>query len=104
MSATREALSEALRGVDAAYYLIHSMSSGSGFDELDLQYARAFGHAAREAGVSRIIYLGGLGDPHAGLSAHLRSRQESGQALREGGVPVTEFRAAVIVGNGQHFI
>ena len=50
--------------------------------------------------MKRIIYLGGLGDPRADLSQHLRSRQETGLALREAGVPVTEFRAAVIVGSG----
>ena len=95
-----QALTEALTGVDTAYYLIHSMSRGSRFHEVDMRAARAFGQSAKEAGVGRIIYLGGLGDPEANLSRHLRSRQESGQALREGGVPVTEFRAAVIVGSG----
>jgi uncharacterized protein YbjT (DUF2867 family) len=74
---------------------------GSGdFHQRDLQAARTFGQAARAAGVQRIIYLGGLGDPEADLSQHLRSRQETGEALREAGVPVTEFRAAVIVGSG----
>ena len=96
----REILSRALAGVDCAYYLIHSMGSGAGFHELDVEAARLFGQAAREAGVWRIVYLGGLGDPDAGLSQHLRSRQETGRALREGGVPVAEFRAAVIVGSG----
>ena len=96
----RPALSEALAGVDVAYYLVHSMSSGSGFEDLDLRAARNFGRAAKEAGVNRIIYLGGLGDPQADLSRHLRSRQETGEALRESGVPITEFRAAVIVGAG----
>ena len=95
-----ETLSQALEGVDCSYYLIHSMSSGSGFHELDLRAAKAFGQAAKDAGVNHIIYLGGLGDPEANLSRHLRSRQETGQALMEGGVPVTEFRAAVIVGPG----
>jgi len=95
-----QTLTEALTGVDTTYYLIHSMSRGPRFHEVDMRAARAFGLAAREAGVGRIIYLGGLGDPEANLSRHLRSRQESGQALREGGVPVTEFRAAVIVGSG----
>ena len=96
----REALSRALAGVDCAYYLIHSMGSGAGFHELDVEAARLFGQVAGEAGVRRIVYLGGLGDPKADLSRHLRSRQETGRALREGGVPVTEFRAAVIVGSG----
>ena len=96
----REALSRALAGVDCAYYLIHSMGCGVGFHELDVEAARLFGQVAGEAGVRRIVYLGGLGQPRADLSQHLRSRQETGRALREGGVPVTEFRAAVIVGSG----
>ena len=95
-----QTLAEVLAGVDSAYYLIHSMSQGSNFHNLDLEAARAFGQAAQRAGVDRIIYLGGLGDPEGNLSQHLRSRQETGQALREGGVAVTEFRAAVIVGSG----
>ena len=96
----RDTLSRALAGVDCAYYLIHSMGSGAGFHELDVEAARLFGQVAGEAGVRRIVYLGGLGDPKADLSRHLRSRQKTGRALREGGVPVTEFRAAVIVGSG----
>ena len=96
----RETLAQALAGVDCAYYLIHSMGSGAGFHELDVEAARLFGQVAREAGVRRIVYLGGLGQPEADLSQHLRSRQETGRALREGGVPVTEFRAAVIVESG----
>ena len=95
-----ESLPEALEGVESAYYLIHSLSMGPGFRELDMQAARTFGDAAGKAGVRRIIYLGGLGDPESNLSSHLRSRQESGAALREGGVPVTELRAGVIIGSG----
>ena len=94
------ALSAALRGVDTAYYLIHSMISGPDFHNIDLEAARAFGRAAKDADVSHIIYVGGLGDPDSNLSPHLRSRQECGYLLRESGVPVTEFRAAVIVGSG----
>lgn len=90
----------ALSGVDAAYYLVHSMSSSSDFDQRDLQAARNFGEAARANDVKRIIYLGGLGDPNTDLSRHLRSRQETGAALSEAGVPVTEFRAAIVVGSG----
>ena len=86
--------------IDVAYYLIHSMNGNIDFAERDLIAARNFGLAAQKAGVSRIIYLGGLGDRNANLSKHLRSRQETGDALREAGVPVTEFRAAVIVGAG----
>jgi uncharacterized protein YbjT (DUF2867 family) len=95
-----ETLAPALQGVDTAYYLIHSMSGSGNFQERDLQAARNFGTAAKEANVRRIIYLGGLGDPKATLSEHLRSRQESGEALRESGLPVTEFRAAIVVGSG----
>ncbi len=93
-------LLDAMNGVGTAYYLIHSMSSGSDFHDLDIQAARTFGRAASEAGVENIIYLGGLGKPDTDLSRHLRSRHETGDALREAGVPVTEFRAAVIVGSG----
>jgi len=95
-----ETLPQAMQGVHTAYYLIHSIAGPSGFEELDIQAARNFGQAAKEAGVQRIIYLGGLGDPQADLSPHLRSRQRTGDALRESGVSVTEFRAAVIVGSG----
>lgn len=94
-------LTSALVGIDVAYYLIHSMGSDANdFHSRDLLAARQFGEAAQQADVKRIIYLGGLGDSDADLSTHLRSRQETGQALGEGGVPVTEFRAAVIVGSG----
>ena len=95
-----ETLAAALAGVDVAYYLVHSMAKGEGFHERDLVAARAFAAPRPAAGVSRLIYLGGLGDPAADLSRHLRSRQETGEALREAGVPVTEFRAAVVVGSG----
>jgi uncharacterized protein YbjT (DUF2867 family) len=90
----------AMSGVSAAYYLIHSMSGSADFDQRDLQAARNFGDAARANGVERIIYLGGLGDPATDLSKHLRSRHQTGQALQEAGVPVTEFRAAIVVGSG----
>jgi uncharacterized protein YbjT (DUF2867 family) len=93
-------LTEALSGVGVAFYLIHSMAGGRGFHERDVVAARSFARAAAAAGVSRIVYLGGLGDPAADISAHLRSRQATGDALREAGVPVTEFRAAVVVGSG----
>jgi uncharacterized protein YbjT (DUF2867 family) len=95
-----ETLLPAMRDVRAAYYLIHSMSGSGDFHRRDLDAARNFGSAAQDAGLERIIYLGGLGDPEADLSEHLRSRQETGHALAEAGVPVTEFRAAVIVGSG----
>jgi uncharacterized protein YbjT (DUF2867 family) len=95
-----ETLPAAMEGVWATYYLIHSLTDTKEYRERDIVVARNFGQAARDAGVKRIIYLGGLGDPETQLSVHLRSRQETGAALREAGVPVTEFRAAVIVGSG----
>jgi uncharacterized protein YbjT (DUF2867 family) len=95
-----ETLNAAMSGVSAAYYLIHSMSTSVDYDQRDLQAARNFANAAHLSGVDRIIYLGGLGDPQADLSRHLRSRQLTGQALMEAGVPVTEFRAAIVVGSG----
>ena len=95
-----QSLSQAMGGVDCAYYLIHSMGSGSDFRNLDIAAARNFAQAAKEANVRRIIYLGGLGKPDSHLSPHLRSRQETGRTLRKSGVPVTEFRAAVVVGSG----
>jgi len=99
-----DSLSGALAGIDSAYYLIHGMRGlrpgGRNFVERDCAAARHFGRAARDAGLGRIIYLGGLGDPATDLSEHLRSRQRTGEELRESGVPVTEFRAAIIVGSG----
>ena len=95
-----ESLASAMEGVQVAYYLVHSMTGGPDFHQRDLVGARNFGAAARAAGVDRLIYLGGLADPRASLSEHLRSRQQTGEALRASGVPVTEFRAAVIIGSG----
>jgi uncharacterized protein YbjT (DUF2867 family) len=91
----------ALEGINTAYYLAHSMGAGErGFAERDRQAARNFAQAARGAGVSRIVYLGGLGDDSADLSHHLASRHETGAELAAHDVPVTEFRAAVIIGSG----
>lgn len=90
----------ALEGIQVAYYLVHAMADGKSFREQDRKMARAFGEAARRAGVQRIVYLGGLGDPGELHSKHLISRQEVGLNLGRAGVPVVEFRAAVIVGSG----
>jgi uncharacterized protein YbjT (DUF2867 family) len=95
-----ETLTKAMQGVEVAYYFIHSLYAGSDFHQKDLTAAHNFSNAALKAGVKRIIYLGGLGDPQTKLSEHLRSRQKTGEALREAGVPITEFRAAIIVGSG----
>ena len=89
-----------LHNIDVAYYLVHSMAAGQAFRERDRAMALAFGAAAAQAGVRRIIYLGGLGDPEKVRSKHLVSRQEVGRSLAAAGVPVVEFRAAVIVGSG----
>jgi uncharacterized protein YbjT (DUF2867 family) len=87
--------------MEIAYYLVHSMSEGErGFEERDRRAAENFAEAAKQAGIKKIIYLGGLGEDHASLSYHLRSRHEVGNILRESAVPVTEFRAAIIVGSG----
>lgn len=93
-------LEPALRGVDVAYYLVHSMGSTGNFEEQDRQAAQNFGIAARAAGVRRIIYLGGLGKDVDELSPHLRSRHEVGDVLRASGVPVIEFRASIVIGSG----
>lgn len=95
-----DSLAPAMQDVFAAYYLIHSLAEGSGFQERDLVAARNFSAAAHQAGIERMIFLGGLAEAAPGLSEHLRSRQQTGDALRTGGVPVTEFRAGVIVGSG----
>ncbi len=93
-------LAPALRGIHTAYYLVHSMGSGGSFEEEDRRAAQNFGQAARQAGVHRIIYLGGLGDSTDALSSHLRSRQEVGDVLRESGVQTIEFRASIVIGSG----
>lgn len=93
-------LDTAMDGVDTAYYLIHNMSHGHGYTSLELDSARLFASAAEKAGVRHIIYLGGLADPEQNIAPHMRSRIETGRVLREGTVPVTEFRAGVITGSG----
>jgi uncharacterized protein YbjT (DUF2867 family) len=91
-------LGPALAGIDVAYYLIHSMEAGRDFAERDRRAAENFATAARAAGVSRIIYLGGLG-PAEELSPHLASRQEVGRILRDA-VPTVELRASIVLGSG----
>ena len=96
----KASLVPALAGVETAYYLVHSMAGGADYQQRDIVAAGRFAEAARDAGVARIIYLGGLAGGKPDLSEHLRSRQETGETLRRAGVPVTEFRAGVIVGSG----
>jgi uncharacterized protein YbjT (DUF2867 family) len=92
-------LRSALRDVHTALYLVHSMGASGHFADADRLAAEAFGAAAREAGVARIVYLGGLGREGA-LSPHLESRQEVGRVLAASGVPVVELRASIIIGSG----
>ncbi|MFF8382967.1 SDR family oxidoreductase [Streptomyces kanasensis] len=98
-----ESVAAAMNGVDVAYYLVHSLGTGSGFEDTDRRAATLFGARARAAGVGRLVYLGGLtpaGVPAARLSAHLRSRDEVGRILLDSGVPTAVLRAAVILGSG----
>lgn len=95
-----DSLREAMRGVKVAYYLIHSMGSSGSFEENDRQSALNFAAAAKQEGVERIIYLGGLGNDNETLSPHLRSRQEVGRILGDSGIAVLEFRASIVIGSG----
>ena len=94
-------LSAAVEGCDAAFYFIHSMEGSRGsFAEEDRLAAKYFSVAAEAAGLRLIVYLGGLGEDRSDLSEHLSSRQEVGRILGAGSTPVTELRAAVIIGSG----
>lgn len=96
----RESLDAALRGVDTAFYFVHSMGTHRDFEEDDRKAATNFAEAAKQAGVRRIIYLGGLGNRDESLSKHLRSRQETGDILRTSDAEVLEFRASIVIGSG----
>lgn len=89
-----------LKGVDTAFYLVHSMGEGRGFEERDRLAALNFGRAATDAGVKRVIYLSGLGEDRESLSTHLRSRHEVGAILRSFPLQVFEFRAGIVIGKG----
>jgi uncharacterized protein YbjT (DUF2867 family) len=96
----RDSLASALNGVHTAYYLVHSMGSQGKFEQEDRQAAQNFADAARESGIRRIVYLGGLGNQDQELSAHLRSRHEVADILRSSGIPTIEFRASIVIGSG----
>ena len=85
-------------GVDVAYYLVHGMGRGSegDFEQTERDSATNFAHMARDAGVERVVYLGGLGDDPG--SKHLRSRNETGKILGQEGPPLTYFRASMVIG------
>jgi uncharacterized protein YbjT (DUF2867 family) len=95
-----ESLVAAMQGVKVAYYLIHGLKGGKVNAERDMNAARNFARATESANVEQIIYLGELVDPSAKLSPYLRSRHETGYLLRQGGVPVTELRAGIVIGSG----
>ena len=92
-------LGAAFRGVDIAFYLVHSMNSAEEFEAEERSAAANFAEAARMAGVRRIVYLGGLGQGPE-LSPHMRSRAETGNILRASGVPVIELQASIVIGSG----
>ena len=97
-----ESLPDALAGIDTAYYLIHNLAQSRDFFETEIKAAKNFAKAAREAGVKHIVYLGQLGqqDEKQGATSYLAARHQTGEMLRESGLPVTEFRVGVIVGSG----
>jgi uncharacterized protein YbjT (DUF2867 family) len=96
-----KSLELALGGVHTAYYLIHNMTIGRGYTRVENEGALNFAAAAERAHVQHIIYLGGLADPNdKHIASHLRSRLQTGEMLRRGKVPVTEFRSGVIAGSG----
>lgn len=96
-----DSIARAMEGIDAAYFLVHSMGGEEDFAARDREVAATFRDAAAKAGVSRIVYLGGLGrDDDPNLSPHLESRHEVGRVLADGPVAVTELRAAIIIGSG----
>lgn len=95
-----QSLPAAFEEVDTAYYFVHSMGDSRDFESQDRIAATNFAKAATAAGVRRLIYLGGLGNPDENLSKHLRSRQETGDVLRANHPHVVEFRASIVIGSG----
>ena len=92
-----DSVARVLEGAEVAYYLVHSLGA-TDFEERDLQAAETTARAAEHAGVKQLVYLGGLGDDSPDLSAHLRSRRETGRRLGSTSVPVTTLRAAIVIG------
>ena len=93
-------ITSALKGVEIAYYFVHSMGDNYDFESQDRMAAENFAKAATKAGVRLLIYVGGLGNPDEKLSKHLRSRQETGDILRAHHARVIEFRASIVIGSG----
>ena len=95
-----ESLDEALKGIDIAFYLIHSLADDKDFEQKELDSARNFVASAEKNNVKKIIYLGGLFNTHRPLSPHLRSRKEVGDVFRKSNIPSITFRASIILGSG----
>ncbi|MGJ9413549.1 NAD(P)H-binding protein [Aeromicrobium sp. CF4.19] len=93
-------LADALQGVDVAYYLVHAMSDGDDYAAVDLRLATAFARACADAGVARIVYLGGLLPTEDEPTEHLASRREVGQVFLDGPVPAAVLQAGMVVGRG----
>ncbi len=96
----KSSLETALKGIHVAYYLVHALMSPVDFESKERTLAQNFGEVAKQAKVKRIIYLGGIADPESELSPHMSARAETGQILRESGVPTIELRAGVVIGSG----
>ena len=94
------ALTQAMQGVDVAYYLLHALMSKNDFEDKERNLAHHFVKCAKSAGIGRIVYLGGIIAPHEELSPHMKSRAETGEILRASGIPTIELRAAVVIGSG----
>ena len=90
----------ALAGANRAFYLVHSMTAERNFAEAEESMAGVFADAARQSNLKQIVYLGGLGEDNLEKSLHLQSRHNVGKILASGPTPVTELRAAIIIGSG----
>jgi uncharacterized protein YbjT (DUF2867 family) len=93
-------LHKVLSGIEVAYYMLHSLSEHDGYEIIETRMATNFGKVAKQSGVKRIVYLGGISPANSKLSIHLESRRNTGEILRNSGVPTTELRAAIILGSG----
>jgi uncharacterized protein YbjT (DUF2867 family) len=94
------ALTQAMQGVDVAYYLLHALMSKNDFEVKERKLAEHFVKCSKAAGVGRIVYLGGIIAPSEELSPHMQSRADTGEILRASGIPTIELRAAVVIGSG----
>ena len=96
----KKSLDNALKDIDIAFYLVHSLAQGKDFSDLEIQSAKNFVKSAEKNNVKRIIYLGGLFNTHRPLSSHLKSRKEVGDVFRQSSIPSITFRASIILGSG----